>query len=338
MRYVRLGTTGLQVSALALGCYAFGDPARGRERWTLPEERARDIIRSALDAGVTFFDTANAYSDGDSERVLGRAVRDLAVRDEIVLATKVWAPVRPGPNGRGLSRTAILTEIDASLRRLGTDHVDLYQVHRFDPDTPLEETMEALHDVVRTGKVRYLGASSMAAWQFATAQHVAQRHGWTRFSSMQNQYNLLHREEEREMLPLCRDQGVGVLPWSPLARGLLARPAPPAPAEQAQGAGAREAGSTTGRDTADPYVSSLYGDAEPAILDRVGEIAQARGVSRAQVALAWLAARPGVTAPIIGASSPTHLTEAVAALDLALTPAEEERLEEPYRPRTVRDG
>src|SRR4051795_3986660 len=222
MEYTRLGTTGLQVSRLCLGMMSFGDPARGGHPWSLPEEESRVLIKKALDAGITFFDTANVYSAGSSEEITGRAIRDLADRDDVVLATKVHGRMRPGPNGAGLSRTAILRELEASLRRLGTDHVDLYQIHRWDPDTPIEETMEALNDVVRAGKARYIGASSMFAWQFAKAQHVAERHGWTRFVSMQNHYNLVYREEEREMIPQCLDMGVGVIPWSPLARGVLA--------------------------------------------------------------------------------------------------------------------
>lgn len=322
MEYVPLGATGLQVSRLCLGAYGFGDPGRGSETWTLPEHDSLPIIRQAVEAGINFFDTANSYSAGHSEEILGRGIREFARRDEVVIATKVWARVRPGPNGAGLSRKAILTEVDHSLTRLGTDYLDLYQIHRWDPVTPIEETMAALHDVVRAGKVRYLGASSMAAWQFAKAQHTAQRHGWTRFVSMQNHLNLLYREEEREMVPLCLDQGVAVIPWSPLARGKLARPWH----------------AVTRRATADRYVSSLYQDSDRAIVERVGDVATARGVTRAQVALAWLAAQPAVTAPILGVTRPEHLTEALAAGDLHLSAEECRALEELYRPRPVDFG
>ena len=322
MEYVPLGATGLQVSRLCLGAYAFGDPERGNETWTLPEPDSLPIIRQAVEAGVNFFDTANSYSAGHSEEILGRGLREFARRDEVVIATKVWARVRPGPNGAGLSRKAILAEVDHSLARLGTDYIDLYQIHRWDPVTPVEETMAALHDVVRSGKVRYLGASSMAAWQFAKAQHAADRHGWTRFVSMQNHLNLLYREEEREMLPLCLDQGVGVIPWSPLARGKLTRPWP----------------QVTRRATADRFISSLYTDSDSAIAERVGDVAKARGVSRAQVALAWVAGQPAVTAPIVGVTRPQHLAEAIAAVDLQLSAGERTTLEELYRPRPVDFG
>jgi aryl-alcohol dehydrogenase-like predicted oxidoreductase len=322
VEYVPLGLTGLRVSRLCLGAYGFGDPGRGSETWTLPEADSLPIIRQAVEAGINFFDTANSYSAGHSEEILGRGIRQFGRRDEVVIATKVWARVRPGPNGAGLSRKAILTEVDHSLARLGTDYIDLYQIHRWDPVTPIEETMAALHDVVRSGKVRYLGASSMTAWQFAKAQHTADRHGWTRFVSMQNHLNLLYREEEREMLPLCLDQGVGVIPWSPLARGKLARPWH----------------QVTPRATADRYVSSLYQASDQAIVERVGDVAEARGVTRAQVALAWLAAQPAVTAPIIGVTSAQHLTEAIAATDLHLTAGERDALEELYRPRPVDFG
>ena len=280
------------------------------------------IIRQAVEAGINFFDTANSYSAGHSEEILGRALREFAKRDDVIIATKVWARVRPGPNGSGLSRKAILAEVDHSLTRLGIDYIDLYQIHRWDPATPIEETMAALHDVVRSGKVRYLGASSMAAWQFAKAQHAAQVHGWTSFVSMQNHFNLLYREEEREMLPLCADQGVGVIPWSPLARGKLTRPWD----------------QMTRRGGADRYVGSLYQDSDRAIVERVGEVARARGVSRAQVALAWVAGHPGVTAPIIGVTKPEHLTDALAAGDLQLSAEERGALEELYRPRHVDFG
>lgn len=322
MDYVRLGSTGLQVSRLCLGAYGFGDPARGHETWTLPEDQARPIIRQAVEAGVTFFDTANAYSAGDSERILGRALREYAERDDIVVATKVWAPVRNGPNGSGLSRKAVLTEIDHSLERLGLDYVDLYQIHRWDPNTPIEETMQALHDVVRAGKARYLGASSMPAWQFAKAQHVAAMHGWTPFISMQNQLNLLYREEEREMLPLCADQGVGVIPWSPLARGKLTRPWD----------------ENTPRGHADPYVTSLYQDTDRDIVETVFDIARSRNVPAAQIALAWVYGHPRVTAPIVGVTKPAHLADAIAALELRLNAAEIGALERNYHPRDVDFG
>jgi 1-deoxyxylulose-5-phosphate synthase len=324
MDYVNLGRSGLKVSRLCLGCMTYGVPERGAHPWTLGEEQSRPFLARALEVGINFFDTSNSYSDGTSEEILGRAVRDLARRDEVVLATKVYFPRRNDPNGRGLSRKAILTEIDASLRRLGTDYVDLYQVHRWDHDTPLEETLEALHDVVKAGKARYLGASSMYAWQFCKALYLADRHGGTRFVSMQNHYNLLYREEEREMLGLCRAEGVGVLPWSPLARGRLARPWETEP--------------STGRAATDQFGQSLYGktgDPDRKVIDRVGEVAAARGVPRAQVALAWLLGRPGVTAPIVGASKPHHLEDAVAALSLRLLPAEVAALEEPYVPHPV---
>ncbi len=319
MDYARLGDTGLEVSRICLGCMSYGDPGRGAHPWTLGEQESRPFVAQALELGITFFDTANVYSAGSSEEILGRAIRDLAVRDEVVLATKVHGRMRPGPNGGGLSRKAIMSEIDASLRRLGTDYVDLYQIHRFDPATPLEETLEALHDVVRAGKARYLGASSMWAWQFGKALHLAERHGWTRFVSMQDHYNLLQREEEREMLPLCADAGVGVIPWSPLARGRLAR----------------EWDTTTARSQNDAFGSSLYDEGDRRIVDAAGAVAAARGVPRAQVALAWLLGRPGVTAPIVGANKPHHLTDAVAALSLSLTAEEVAALEAPYTPHEV---
>ena len=322
MEYGSLGATGLQVSRLGLGAYGFGDPGRGSETWTLPEHESIPIIRQAIEAGINFFDTANGYSAGHSEEILGRALREFAKRDDVVIATKVWARVRPGPNGSGLSRKAILAEVDHSLARLGCDYIDLYQIHRWDPATPIEETMAALHDVVRSGKVRYLGASSMAAWQFAKAQHTAHVHGWTSFVSMQNHFNLLYREEEREMLPLCLDQGVGVIPWSPLARGKLTRPWD----------------QLTRRGGADRYVSSLYQDSDRDIVERVGDVARSRGVSRAQIALAWVAGHPAVTAPIIGVTKPEHLTEALAAGDVQLSTEERDALEELYRPRHVDFG
>jgi 1-deoxyxylulose-5-phosphate synthase len=318
MEYVTLGRTGLEVSRICLGCMSYGEPYRGAHNWSLPEDQARPYISRALELGVNFFDTANVYSAGSSEEIVGRALNDFARRDEVVLATKVQGRMHEGPNGAGLSRKAILSEIDHSLTRLGTDYVDLYQIHRFDPVTPIEETMEALHDVVRAGKARYIGASSMWAWQFSKAQHVAETNGWTRFVSMQDHYNLLNREEEREMLPLCADQGVGVIPWSPLARGRLARPW----------------GEATQRSENDGFGSSLYAESDRAIVDRVGEVAAARGVPMAQVGLAWILTKP-ITAPIIGATKPHHLEDAVAALELELDPKEIELLEEPYAPHPV---
>ncbi|MFE3203516.1 aldo/keto reductase [Embleya sp. NPDC059237] len=319
MEYVKLGSTGLDVSRICLGCMSYGVPERGSHPWTLPEDAARPLIRRAVEAGINFFDTANIYSDGTSEEIVGRALADFARRDEIVIATKLNGRMRPGPNAAGLSRKAVLTEIDNSLRRLGTDYVDLYQIHRWDTATPIEETMEALHDVVKAGKARYIGASSMYAWQFAKAQYTAERHGWTRFVSMQNHLNLLYREEEREMLPLCVDQGVGVIPWSPLARGRLTR----------------DWGADSARSETDEFGKTLYGEADRPIVEAVAEIAEERGVSRAQVALAWIASRPGVTAPIVGAGKPVHVDDAVAALSLTLTEAEVDRLERPYTPRPV---
>jgi aryl-alcohol dehydrogenase-like predicted oxidoreductase len=322
MQYKNLGRTGLKVSPLCLGCMTFGVPERGDHPWSLPESQSRPIIRKAVDLGVNFFDTANAYSDGTSEEILGQALKDYTRRDEVVIATKVFFPMSPGPNGGGLSRKAIFTAIDASLRRLGTDYVDLYQIHRWDPHTPIEETLEALHDVVTSGKVRYLGASSMYAWQFAKALALARQHGWTPFVSMQNFYNLLYREEEREMLPLCADAGVGVIPWSPLARGRLARP------WQAE----------TPRTKTDPYVKVLFAAAEESdrkVVEQVVTIAEARGVPRAQVAIAWLAQKSVVTAPIIGASKLQHLEDAAAALELKLTSEEITQLEAPYVPHRV---
>ncbi|MFF5189259.1 aldo/keto reductase [Streptomyces sp. NPDC000345] len=319
MQYVKLGSTGLDVSRICLGCMTYGLPDRGVHEWTLDEEASRPLIRQALDAGVNFFDTANVYSDGTSEEIVGRALRDFARRDEIVLATKVHGRMRPGPNGGGLSRKAVLSELDHSLRRLGTDHVDLYQIHRFDPHTPVEETMEALHDVVKAGKVRYIGASSMYAWQFSKMQYTAERHGWTKFVSMQNHYNLLYREEEREMLPLCADQGIGVLPWSPLARGRLTR----------------DWGTHTERSATDNFGSTLYLEGDHTIVEAVSRIAADRGVPRAQVALAWLLHQPTVTSPIIGASKPRHLEDAVAAVELELSEKELAELERPYTPHPV---
>lgn len=319
MQYVKLGSTGLDVSRICLGCMTYGVPDRGAHEWTLDEDASRPLIRQALDAGITFFDTANVYSDGTSEEIVGRALRDFARRDEIVLATKVHGRMRPGPNGGGLSRKAILAELDHSLTRLGTDYVDLYQIHRYDPHTPVEETMQALHDVVRAGKVRYIGASSMYAWQFSKMQYTAERHGWTTFVSMQNHYNLLYREEEREMLPLCADQGVGVLPWSPLARGRLTR----------------DWGTRTDRSATDTFGSTLYLEGDHTIVDAVSRIAATRDVPRAQVALSWLLHQSPVTAPIVGASKPRHLEDAVASVELRLTEKELEELEQPYAPHPV---
>ncbi|HEX2175646.1 MAG TPA: aldo/keto reductase [Nocardioidaceae bacterium] len=321
MDYVKLGRTGMDVSRLALGCMTYGEPDRGRHPWSLPEEPSRELIRAAVEMGINFFDTANVYSDGSSEEIVGRALRDFTDRDETVLATKVRGAMRPGPNGRGLSRKAIMTEIDASLRRLGTDYIDLYQIHRWDGLTPIEETLEALHDVVKAGKARYLGASSMYAWQFSKALYLADLHGWTRFVSMQDHYNLLNREEEREMHPLCLDQGVAVLPWSPLARGRLTRPW----------------GAATDRTETDDFGRDLYQESESdrQTVDRVRRLADERGASMAQVALAWVLHKDVVTSPIIGARRAGHLADAEAALKLELTPDEVARLEEPYTPRDV---
>jgi 1-deoxyxylulose-5-phosphate synthase len=319
MRYTKLGNTGLDVSVVTLGCMSWGDPDRGGHPWVLDEEAARSIIRNALEAGVTVFDTANVYSGGSSEEITGRALGDFAQREDVVLATKVHGRMRPGPYGAGLSRKAILHEIDESLRRLGTDYVDLYQIHRWDPTVPIEETMEALHDVVRAGKARYLGASSMYAWQFAKAQHVAATNGWTPFVSMQDHYNLLYREEEREMLPLCADLGVGVIPWSPLARGRLTR----------------DWDAETARTETDEFGASLYRDEDRAVVDTVAAVAARRGVPRAQVALAWLLHQPVVTSPIVGVTKPTHLDDAVAAVDLSLSPDELEELGAGYLPHAI---
>ena len=321
MKTARLGSTGLEVSRLCLGCMTYGDPKRGMHEWTLPEERSRPFIRQALELGINFFDTANIYSDGSSEEILGRALKEYAKREEVVIATKAFSAMRPGPNGMGLSRKAIMHEIDASLTRLGTDHVDLYQIHRWDPHTPIEETMEALHDVVKAGKALYLGASSMRAWQFAKAQHVAERNGWTKFVSMQNYINLLYREEEREMIPLCLDQGVGLIPWSPMARGRLTRPAD----------------EETERTRTDQFGATLYdfAGADRGVIEAVAAVAQARGVPRAQIALAWVLQKKGVTAPIIGASKPGHIEDAVAALSIELSADEIATLEAPYVPHAI---
>jgi aryl-alcohol dehydrogenase (NADP+) len=318
MEYTRLGNTGLEVSRITVGCMSWGDGGTQRP-WVRDEAFAEETIKAALDAGINFFDTANVYSGGTSEEYTGRPLWKHAAREDVVLATKVHGRMRPGPNGAGLSRKAILHEIDASLSRLETDYVDLYQIHRWDPDVPIEETMEALHDVVRAGKARYLGASSMYAWQFAKAQHVAERHGWTPFVSMQNHYNLIYREEEREMLPLCRDLGVGVIPWSPLARGRLTRPWD----------------TETSRSQTDEFGSSLYRDEDAAVVEKVLSVASRRGVAPAQVALAWLLAQPGVTSPIVGITRPEHLTDAVAAVDLELTAQELDELGADYTSRGI---
>lgn len=324
MDCIQLGKTGLKVSRICLGCMTYGSPERGAHPWALDEEQSRPYFSRALEMGINFFDTANVYSLGASEEVLGRAIRDMARREEVVIATKVHGRMRSDPNGGGLSRKAIMTEIDNSLQRLGMDYVDLYQTHRWDSETPIEETMEALHDVVKAGKARYIGASSMYAWQFAQALYVAEAHGWSRFVSMQNHWNLLYREEEREMMGLCADQGIGVIPWSPLARGRLTRPWETEP--------------STKRAETDKFGKTLYAGTEEAdrrVVERVGEVAEARGVPRAQIALAWLLQKPTVTAPIVGASKPHHLEDAVAALSVTLTPEEIARLEEPYVPHPV---
>jgi len=322
MEYVKFGKTGLGVSRLCVGCMTYGVPSRGPHPWTLDEEKRRPLIKQALDLGINFFDTANVYSDGTSEEIVGRALKDFVRRDDVVLATKVNGRMRPGPNGAGLSRKAIFAEIDSSLRRLGTDFVDLYQIHRTDRTVPIEETMEALHDVVKSGKARYIGASNMYAWQFAKAIYTSRRHGWTEFVSMQDHINLINREEEREMLPFCLDQGIAVIPWSPLARGRLTR-----------GWNERSARLET-----DEYGKTLYNDfpdSDRLVIEAVGEVAASRGVTRAQVALAWVLHKKGVTSPIVGASKPEHLTEAVAALALKLTADEIEMLEGPYVPHKV---
>jgi aryl-alcohol dehydrogenase-like predicted oxidoreductase len=322
MEYVKFGKTGLKVSRLWLGCMTYGTPDRGKHPWTMPEDASRPLIKHALELGINVLDTANSYSDGTSEEIVGRAVKDFARRDEVVIATKLCLPMRDEPNGKGLSRKAVFNEIDNSLRRLGTDYVDLYQIHRWDYDTPIEETLEALNDLVRAGKVRYIGASSMHAWQFTKAIYTSRLHGWSEFASMQDHLNLLHREEEREMLPLCIDQGIAVVPWSPLARGRLTR----------------DWDDVTERIKTDAFGTTLYTqavDADKKIVAEVARIAKARGVPRAQVALAWVAQKRGVTAPIIGASKPQHLTDAVAALSLHLTEDEIKALEAPYVPHRI---
>jgi aryl-alcohol dehydrogenase-like predicted oxidoreductase len=322
MKHTKLGRTGLDVSRICLGCMSFGDSNRGNDAWTIGEEESRPIVKRALEGGINFFDTANRYSLGNSEEILGRAIKDFARRDEVVIATKVYGRMRRGPNGNGLSRKAILYEIDASLTRLGMDYVDLYQVHRWDPGTPIEETLEALHDVVKSGKARYIGASSMHAWKFARALGVAEKHGWTRFVSMQNLVNLLYREEEREMLPLCEAEGIGVIPWSPQARGKLSR----------------DWDYTSTRTETDDAMIQLFGktqEADKKVVDRVAEIAKVRGIPRAQIALAWLLAKPVVAAPIVGATKLHHLDDALASVNVTLTAEEIAALEEPYVPHPV---
>jgi len=322
MQYTKLGRTGLDISRLCLGCMSYGEPERGNHPWTLGEAASRPFIRRALDLGINFFDTANVYSDGTSEEIVGRALLDYVPRGEVVIATKVHGRMHKGPNGAGLSRKAILAEIDASLKRLGTDHVDLYQIHRWDYGTPIEETLEALHDVVRAGKARYLGASSMHAWQFSKALHLADRHGWARFATMQNYLNLLYREEEREMLPLCKDEGVGVIPWSPLARGRLTR----------------DWDTASARAETDEFGRTLYAktaDADRSVVEAVATVATRLGLPRAQVALAWVLQKPEISAPIIGATRLEQLDDAVAALDVKLSGDDIAALEAPYRPHAV---
>jgi aryl-alcohol dehydrogenase-like predicted oxidoreductase len=322
MDYVKFGKTGLGVSRLCIGCMTYGVPDRGPHPWTLDEEKSRPLIRKALDLGINFFDTANVYSDGTSEEIVGRALKEFVKRDDIVLATKVNGRMRPGPNGAGSSRKAIFAEIDNSLKRLGTDHVDLYQIHRGDPSVPIEETMEALHDVVKAGKARYIGASNLYAWQFAKAIYTSRINGWTEFVSMQDHINLINREEEREMLPFCRDQGIAVMPWSPLARGRLTR----------------DWNESSARIETDEFGKTLYNDfpdSDRQVIEAVGKIAAARGVPRAQVAMAWLLQKKGVTSPIIGASKVEHLTDAVAAVSLKLGDDEIKALEAPYVPHRV---
>ena len=321
MDYIQFGNTGLRVSRLCLGTMTYGTPTE-RWPWALNEEQSRPFIKKALELGINFFDTADVYSGGMSEEVVGRALRDFTSRDEVVLATKVFNPMGPGQNSRGLSRKHIISAIDASLKRLGTDYVDLYQIHRWDNNTPIEETMEALHDVVKAGKARYIGASSMYSWQFAKAQYTADLHNWTRFVSMQPHYNLVYREEEREMFPFCVDQQIAVIPWSPLARGLLT-------------GGRSKERNETDRARTDAFGKSLYSEADFAIADRVTTIAQQRGIPGAQVALAWMLSKPVVTAPIIGASKPGHIEDAVGALLVKLTDDEVQQLEELYQPHPV---
>ena len=319
MKYIRLGNTGTTVSALALGCMSFGDPGRGSHAWTLDEDASRPLLRRAVEAGITFFDTANVYSHGSSEEITGRALADFARRDEVVIATKVHGQMADGPNGQGLSRKHILWQVEESLTRLGTDYIDLYQIHRWDPNAPLEETLETLDSLVRSGKVRYLGASSMWAWQFSKALHLQRANGWARFVTMQDQYNLLNREEEREMYPLCADEGIGVLPWSPLARGRLTRDW-------------EESTSRSGTDEFGKILYRQFEDSDREIAAAVAEVAEERGISRAQVALAWVSSNPVVTAPIVGVTKTEHLDDAVTSLEVHLTPDEVATLERAYVP------
>ncbi|HEY0124633.1 MAG TPA: aldo/keto reductase [Rhizobium sp.] len=322
MEYVKLGKTGLEVSRICLGCMTYGDPNKGTHAWSLKEEDSRPLLRQAIEAGINFLDTANTYSNGSSEEIVGRAIKDFSRREDIVLATKVFNRMRPGPNGAGLSRKAIFDEIDNSLRRLGTDYVDLYQIHRWDYTTPIEETLEALHDVVKAGKARYIGASSMYAWQFAKAIYTSRLNGWTEFVSMQDHLNLLYREEEREMLPFCEDQKIAVIPWSPLARGRLTR----------------DWDEATARTETDEFGKTLYTqalEADRKVVEAVGALAKARGIARAQVATAWILQKSAVTAPIVGASKPGHIADAVASLSVKLTPEEIETLESPYVPHGI---
>jgi aryl-alcohol dehydrogenase-like predicted oxidoreductase len=322
MHYLNLGSTGLKVSRLCLGCMSFGTSNRGPHDWTLDEALSRPLILQALEAGINFFDTANVYSSGSSEEITGRALKDFARRDEVVIATKCFAPWRNAPNTGGLSRKALMQSIDDSLTRLGTDYIDLFQIHRFDQEVPVEETMEALHEIVKSGKARYIGASSMASWQFSKLQYTASAHGWTRFISMQPQVNLIYREEEREMLPLCEDMGVGVIPWSPLARGKLTR----------------EWGESTERSQADVFAKMIYSSTEEQdrkVVEAVSAVAAERAISRALIAMAWLLHKPAITAPIVGATKPSHLSDAVAALDVMLTPDEITAMEAPYVPHEV---
>jgi 1-deoxyxylulose-5-phosphate synthase len=319
MDYIRLGKTGLKISRITLGCMAYGVPDRGSHSWSMGENDSRPFIKKALDIGINCFDTSNSYSDGTSEEIVGKLLKEFVKRETVVIATKVWGRVRPDPNGAGLSRKAIMTEIDNSLRRLGTDYVDLYQTHRWDNDAPIEETLEALHDVVKSGKARYIGASSMYAWQFCKALHVADRYGWTRFVSMQNHYNLVYREEEREMMPLCKAEGIGVIPWSPLARGRLTRP--------------WDERASTNRAAQDKVVEKLYTKSEEAdrqVVNAVQKLAENRGVPMAQIALAWQFSKPYITSPIIGATKLSHFDDAVAAMSLKLTSEEITALEQPY--------
>ena len=322
MEYTKLGRTGLEVSRICLGCMSYGMPGQGNHAWSLAEDESRPFIKRALEGGINFFDTANRYSLGSSEEILGRALKDFARRDEVVIATKVYGRMRPGPNGAGLSRRSIMSELDASLRRLGTDYVDLYQIHRWDYGTPIEETLEALHDVVKAGKVRYIGASSMHAWQFARALAISERNGWTRFVSMQNLVNLLYREEEREMLPLCAAEGIGVIPWSPQARGRLTRDW-------------RIASTRSETDEAVTRLFAHSADPDRKVVDRVAAVATARGIPRAQVALAWLLSKPVITAPIVGATKLPHLADAIASVNVKLSDDEIRSLEEPYVPHAV---